>query len=83
MLTAMLTELMTPMIEDRPRVTVYTLILTQFPGAKEAAHHLNVTSMEAEHRSVASVTAEIIWIETLIGELGFNLTKKPLTGVTT
>lgn len=72
----MLTRQLIQMIEDKSLDTVYTWEKNPVSWCSKKQSTISRSSTEAEYRSVANATVDIMWIESLLSELRIKTINK-------
>lgn len=66
--------------DDRRSTRDYCIFLGLHPisWSSKKQHNIARSSTEVEYKSLANTSAELIWLQTLIKELGFHLSHPPI-----
>jgi hypothetical protein len=62
------------MTENRRLIMQFSLVLILFPGHLRN-NSVSRSSIEAEYRALAMATSELLWLQSLLKELGHNVTQ--------
>ncbi|KAF7151361.1 hypothetical protein RHSIM_Rhsim02G0160900 [Rhododendron simsii] len=66
--------------DDRTSTTAYIIYLggNAISWSSRKQRSVSRSSTEAEYRAVGTTTAELLWLQPLLGELGVSITKSPV-----
>jgi hypothetical protein len=66
-----------PMTVAQPTVVVYSLAIISFLGVL-VSKTVSRSSFEAKYMPLSNATAELIWVQSLLCELGISISQSPV-----